>query len=59
MSTPPAGVGSPVSRITCRRAREIPAPAESPAMMMCAGLTGRWEAVGGGLIKYISEEKGQ
>ena len=34
----------------------MPPPAESPAMTMCAGLTGRWEAVGGGLIRYMSEE---
>lgn len=41
MSTPPAGIGRPVSRRTCNRAMHNPPPAESPATTMCAGLTGR------------------
>lgn len=37
--TPPAGRGSPLSRITCNSAKESPPPAESPETMICAGLT--------------------
>jgi hypothetical protein len=51
MSIAPAGDGSPVSRMTCRRARVRPPPAESPDTTICAGFMGRCFASGGGLIK--------
>ena len=53
-STPPAGAGRPESRMTWRSASDNPPPAESPAITMCSGLTGRCAAPSGGLIKNIS-----
>ena len=53
-STPPAGAGRPESRMTWRSASDNPPPAESPAITMCSGLTGRCAASSGGLIKNIS-----
>lgn len=52
--TPPAGIGSFVSRMTCSSAIQRPPPAESPATTMCSGLTGRCEAPSGGRIRNRS-----
>lgn len=41
INTPPAGKGKPASRINCRSASDMPPPAESPAITMCAGSMGR------------------
>jgi hypothetical protein len=54
MSTPPAGAGRPESRMTWRSASDKPPPAESPAITIRSGLTGRCAAPSGGLIRKIS-----
>ena len=51
---PPAGGGKPLSRITWRRARERPPPAESPEMRICAGSMAWWSESGGGRMRNRS-----
>jgi len=41
INTPPAGKGKLPSRINCRSASDMPPPAESPTITMCAGSMGR------------------